>query len=76
MSLIAFADEKQSAHRELLHPGYKNRVADEVNSFLLGDSSQESLKVLLNLGKWLEKRLDIYATFPHINPWGNELFQP
>lgn len=76
MSLIAFADEKQCANRDLLHPSYKNKVADEVNTFLLGDSSKETLKVMLNLGKWLEKRLDIYATFPHINPWGHELFQP
>jgi hypothetical protein len=76
MSLIAFINEKECINNDLLQPGYKNKVADDVNSFLLGNKNRESLKILLNLGKWLEKRLEIYANFPHLNPWSHDLFQP
>lgn len=74
MSLIAFVNEKECLNKELLQANYKNKVADEVNSFLLGNKSRESLKILLKLGKWLEKRLEMYANFPHLNPWSHDLF--
>ena len=61
-------------NKELMQVNYKNKVADEVNSFLLGNKSRESLKILLNFGKWLEKRLENYALFPHMNPWSSDLF--
>ena len=57
MSLIAFVNEKECQNRYLISPSYKNKVADEVNSFLLGNKYEESLKILLSLGKWCEKKL-------------------
>jgi hypothetical protein len=76
MSLLAFSKVKDCLNYELTTSQYKNRVADEVNSYLLQDNSCESLKMLLNLGKWCENKLDLYLRYPHLNPWGTDLFHP
>jgi uncharacterized membrane protein len=52
MSLIAFVDVKECQNYELTTNHYKNKIADDVNSYLLQNNSYESLKILINLGKW------------------------
>ena len=44
--MIAFVNEKECQNRYLISPSYKNKVADEVNSFLLGNKYEESLKII------------------------------
>jgi hypothetical protein len=40
MSLIAFVNEKECLNKDLLQNNYKDKVADDVNSFLLGNKSR------------------------------------
>ena len=74
MSLIAFVKHKDCENYSLMSSTYRHSVADRVNSYLLQDPSAESLKMLLNLGKWCENKLALYADFPHINPWAHDLY--
>ncbi len=75
MSLIAFVDVKECHNSDLLSPNHKHTLAEEVNTFLLGKSTPESIKTILGVGKWLEKRLEAHLSFPHLNPWSPELYQ-
>jgi hypothetical protein len=53
MSLIAYVDPYKSPHSSLLSSSHKNALAEEVNAYLLGKHSPESLKKIVAVGRWL-----------------------
>jgi hypothetical protein len=53
MSLVAFVDVKECQNHDLAGNQHKNALAEEVNSYLLGKNSRESLKQIVAVGKWL-----------------------
>lgn len=75
MSLVAFVDAKECQNHDLLSSQHKNALAEEVNSYLLGKNSLESLKQIIAVGKWLEKRLELHLNFPHLHLWAPDMYQ-
>ena len=75
MSLVAFVELKECESYELLNGSHKIRLADRVNTFLLGDGDAESMKLIAETGRWVEKRLEQQLSFPRINPRAQEIFQ-
>ena len=75
MSLIAFVNLKESPHYDLTTEKYKNQLASSVNEKLLTkDDPDRILEQTLILTKWMEKLLEKYVCFPHINFGEGDMF--
>lgn len=53
MSIIAFVNLQEAKFYHLTSNNHKLKLADQVNTFLLGDSNAESIKNIISVGKWL-----------------------
>ncbi|KAG1441572.1 hypothetical protein G6F56_011418 [Rhizopus delemar] len=72
MALLAFQNVMESPVQELLHPGQRQRTANEVNVAILVNQSQEKDSKLPNLLKmlaWGQEQLDERINFPKIENW-------
>jgi hypothetical protein len=53
MSIIAFVNLDEAKNSHLASNSHKFKLADQVNTYLLGDSNAESIKNIISIGKWL-----------------------
>ena len=53
MSIIAFVHLQEAKNNNLASNNHKLKLADQVNTYLLGDSNAESIKSIISIGKWL-----------------------